>query len=346
MRELISSVCSALALVCLLTSETADATDTPVANTSNIHSITLPHFEPVMPIAPGREEFMRACVACHSARYVVMQPPFPRRQWEETVNKMIKTYGAPADAEQGRAIVDYLEAVHGVVPMAKAPPSTYDDDDSGAVASPMAQQPIETFPMLAVAGDDGEHAQEVSRGAAVFEQNCAGCHGAGSRGEGVVSQVLLRKPADLTSERFNVSFLSQVLWNGVRGTSMPSWRSLPRGDLNAVAAYVQSLHPDHNPDRATPETLARGAALFIKNCAPCHGEVGDGKSAASRTLSPPPANLKWIQPDFDFELRVLRDGIPGTAMPSWKDQISESDREALAAFVRSLYESTEVIEGH
>jgi cytochrome c oxidase cbb3-type subunit 2/cytochrome c oxidase cbb3-type subunit I/II len=45
-------------------------------------------------------------------------------------------------------------------------------------------------------------------------------------------------------------------------------------------------------------------------------------------------------------LKVLRDGIPGTAMPSWKDQISESDREALAAFVRSLYESTEVIEGH
>jgi cbb3-type cytochrome c oxidase subunit III len=346
MKALISSFCSALALVCLLTGETTVATDTPVANTSNIHSITLPHFEPVMPIAPGREEFMRACVACHSPRYVVMQPPFPRRQWEETVNKMIKNYGAPANEEQARAIVDYLEVVHGVVPMAKAPAAAYDDDEPDAVASPMAQQSIETFPMLAVAVADGEHAQELSRGAAIFEQNCAGCHGAGSRGDGVVSQVLLRKPADLTSARFNVSFLSQVLWNGVRGTSMPSWRSLPRGDLNAVAAFVQSLHPDHNPERATPETLARGTALFHKNCAPCHGELGDGKSAAAPTMAPPPANLKWIQPDFDFELKVLRDGIPGTAMPSWKDQISESDRKALAAFVRSLYESTEVIEGH
>jgi cytochrome c oxidase cbb3-type subunit 2/cytochrome c oxidase cbb3-type subunit I/II len=172
-------------------------------------------------------------------------------------------------------------------------------------------------------------------------QDCAGCHGAEGRGDGVVSQVLWRQPADLTAARFNVAFLSQVLWNGVRGTSMPSWRSLPQSDLSALAAYVQSLHPVANPDQPTSEILVRGNALFRKNCAPCHGEFGDAKTAVASTLSPPPANLKWIQPDFDFELKVLRDGIPGTAMPSWKDQISESDRKALAAFVRSLYGSTE-----
>jgi len=39
---------------------------------------------------------------------------------------------------------------------------------------------------------------------------------------------------------------------------------------------------------------------------------------------------------------VLREGIPGIAMPPWKkDQLSEPDRAALAGYVRSLYDSGE-----
>ena len=46
-----------------------------------------------------------------------------------------------------------------------------------------------------------------------------------------------------------------------------------------------------------------------------------------------------IQPDFDYIRKVLRDGIPGTSMPVWKDQLSESDNAAVAAYVRSRYEA-------
>jgi len=33
----------------------------------------------------------------------------------------------------------------------------------------------------------------------------------------------------------------------------------------------------------------------------------------------------------------LENGVPGTAMPPWKDQLSEDERHALVEFVRSLY---------
>jgi mono/diheme cytochrome c family protein len=36
-------------------------------------------------------------------------------------------------------------------------------------------------------------------------------------------------------------------------------------------------------------------------------------------------------------LEVLEKGIPGTAMPPWKSQLDEGQRQALADFVRSLY---------
>ena len=123
---------------------------------------------------------------------------------------------------------------------------------------------------------------------------------------------------------------------------MPSWRNLSEPDLNALAAFVLTLHKPANAMRTTPESSDRGRALFLQNCSPCHGLLGDGKSAIAATLTPPPANFHLKQPDFDHVMQVLQDGIPGTAMPTWRDQLSESDRAALAGFVRSLYAPTKL----
>ena len=43
-------------------------------------------------------------------------------------------------------------------------------------------------------------------------------------------------------------------------------------------------------------------------------------------------------------MEVLRDGIAGTGMPSWKDLIQEQDRQALTAYVRSLFKQDDEIE--
>jgi mono/diheme cytochrome c family protein len=154
-----------------------------------------------------------------------------------------------------------------------------------------------------------------------------------------VAQVLLRKPKDLAATRFSLSLLSQVLWNGKPGTAMPSWRSLPKADLSALAVYVQSLHPAVGLDEASQESLQRGRQVFLQNCAPCHGAAGDGRGVTAATLRPEPANFHLKQPDADYILQVLTVGIPGTGMPAWKDQIPEPDRKALANYLRSLFKS-------
>jgi len=291
-----------------------------------------------MPVAPGRDEFMRACATCHSARYVTMQPPFSRRQWDETVRKMVTAYGAPADEFQVGKIIDYLYAIDG--DGFRPPPhdSASDDDESGATSSLALPEATESTPVFQIAANAQEHELNVRRGNEVFNQDCAGCHGADGRGNGVAGQALLPKPTDLTAARFSDEFLRQTLWNGVRGAPMPSWRSLPLRDLSALSAYVQSFHSSTNSSTVVPESLARGKALYEKDCLACHGSIGDGKGPAAATLTPPPSNFKMIQPDFEYILKVLRDGIPGTSMPVWKDQLSESDNAALAGYVRSLYE--------
>ena len=350
MRLLIRHLFSTLALLCLASwqapGESADTSASSVTNASSAKAqtasavlrLTLPHFEPNMPVAPGRDEFTRACLTCHSARYVTMQPPFSRRQWEETVRKMVTAYGASADEFQVGKIVDYLYAVDGNDARPRPLASSDDEDESVATASPAQPEATESAPVFEFAANAQEHDLRMQRGKEVFKENCAGCHGDHARGDGPVSQALLPKPTDLTAARFSNEFLRQTLWNGVRGAPMPSWRKLPLGDLRAAAAYVQSLHSDLGSSTVVPESLARGKALYEKNCLACHGLTGDGKGPAAGTLAPPPSNFKMIQPDFDYVLKVLRDGIPGTSMPVWKEQLSESDCAALGAYVRSLYE--------
>lgn len=353
MRSLIRYLCSTLALVCLgglalgdghfeATAQPSNATNdssTGTQATNAVRHLTLPHFEPNMPIAPGRDEFMRACVSCHSARYVTMQPPFSRRQWQATVRKMIDTYGAPADEFQVGKITDYLCAIDGDRPGPQIQNPSTDDDEIGATASVALPEPTESAPAFEVSDNEQDREANVERGRAVFKEDCAGCHGDNGRGDGFASQPLLPKPTDLTTARFSNVFLQQTLWNGVHGAAMPSWRSLPLLDLRALTAYVQTFHPTANSSTIAPESLQRGKAVYGNNCLPCHGFSGDGKGPSGAALAPPPANFKEIQPDFDYIQRVLRDGIPGTSMPVWRDQLSESDRAAVASYVRSFYES-------
>ena len=80
---------------------------------SPVHTIVMPHDEPLFPPGPGREEFVTACVVCHSPRYITMQPQFSRTTWLSEVNKMKDTYGAHVSDEQVQRITDYLFSING-----------------------------------------------------------------------------------------------------------------------------------------------------------------------------------------------------------------------------------------
>ncbi len=68
-----------------------------------------------LPDRPGRELLLANCGICHSFRYIQMQPNFPRKTWEKTVDKMIKTFGAPVpDSLTAKRIVDYLVSIKGI----------------------------------------------------------------------------------------------------------------------------------------------------------------------------------------------------------------------------------------
>jgi hypothetical protein len=86
-----------------------------------VHTIVLPHDEPVFPPGPGRDEFVSACVICHSPQYITMQPRFSRATWLSEVKKMKDVYGAHISDDQVSKIAEYLFFVNGEADAARPP---------------------------------------------------------------------------------------------------------------------------------------------------------------------------------------------------------------------------------
>jgi mono/diheme cytochrome c family protein len=100
----------------------------------------------------------------------------------------------------------------------------------------------------------------LSRGAALYAQHCASCHGDTGHGDGPAAANLVPHPADLAW----ISALPMGQWDafmywtiaegGVRfGTVMPSFKaSLSKNDIWSIIAYVQSQLPQRGHAGARP----------------------------------------------------------------------------------------------
>jgi copper transport protein len=97
-----------------------------------------------------------------------------------------------------------------------------------------------------------------------------------------------------------------------------------------------------NPVPISNDNVAAGKALYMQNCAVCHGDTGHGDGPAAKALNPPP---------FDLTVHVglhadgvlwgwITDGIPRTAMPSWKDKLTDTQRWQLVDYMRADFQTT------
>ena len=99
---------AALIAVLVLSPPIALAAPEPEPMRFTSQSIEMPTSDRIFPDGPGAELVNNNCLACHSAGMVLTQPRLSKAQWTETVNKMVKVYGAPVSPEDAGAIVDYL----------------------------------------------------------------------------------------------------------------------------------------------------------------------------------------------------------------------------------------------
>ena len=85
-------------------------------------------------------------------------------------------------------------------------------------------------------------AKTVEQGKKVAQINCASCHGAMGKGDGVASAGLSPKPADWTSKTVQAESDGEIFWKISTGRgAMPSWKHLPEAERWALVRYIRSL---------------------------------------------------------------------------------------------------------
>jgi mono/diheme cytochrome c family protein len=202
----------------------------------------------------------------------------------------------------------------------------------GAVQSPVSSpQPVQiSGPLYPLVQPDP------ANGAAIFAEKCAPCHGDTGKGDGprasqLPNPVIPIGTAEVARQATPARWYTMVTQGNLE-RFMPPFASLSDGERWDVVAYALSL--------SMPQTVVeQGAELYQSNCAECHGEkgAGDGPQAAGLAASLP--NLTdqqfMAQKTANDLYQVVSNGAP-PAMPAFTDRLSEDERWALAAYLRTL----------
>lgn len=112
--------------------------------------------------------------------------------------------------------------------------------------------------------------------------------------------------------------------------------------------YLGKVHGE--PAKSFPSQLVidekfihRGQQVFNRACAACHSQTGDGGGLVGKRLLVPPTSLHseymyGLPPGHYFD--VISNGI--RTMQSYKHMLSEHDRWATVAYIRSLQMSQDM----
>jgi len=131
--------------------------------------------------------------------------------------------------------------------------------------------------------------------------------------------------------------------NKLSGNTMKSMNTLMKLLSGAVLVSMLAAAPAQAAGDAD-----KGKIIYDKRCIWCHGENGDGMGAANKYLNPPPRSFEDGQykiktsgfdsmvPNDDDLFRMVRDGMPGTAMPGWKQLLSEGDMWDVVQYIKTF----------
>ena len=135
---------------------------------------------------------------------------------------------------------------------------------------------------------------------------------------------------------------------GQPGPGSPRWGKTGPGTMANLARHQRvMLYGIPAPYRSlidplpkSPATIGRGATVFQRNCAACHGLSGRGEGALG-PIWPPPANLAWLahtptsRSDPYMYWTIAEGGPPvGSDMPAFKRTLSRADIWSVIAYIR------------
>ena len=130
---------------------------------------------------------------------------------------------------------------------------------------------------------------------------------------------------------------SRIVRIGLGGT--------PLAVMIVLGLFFLTLPPPSNQSLVNPiapnqDSIMAGKDLFTSHCAACHGSSGKGDGPAGLLMNPRPADLSLhAVPGVHTDAQLFQwisNGYPGTQMPAFRTQLSDTERWNLVNFIRTL----------
>ena len=233
-------------------------------------------------------------------------------------------------------------------------------------------------------GSDG-YQEAVGEGAELYYSNCLYCHGDRLDGKGHFGAAFNPRPANFqdvgTIAQLQESYLFWRITTGGPGlpregapwaSAMPVWHEmLEEEEVWKIILFLYDYtghvprsweleqktpgggaEPEEVPAEVDTSGLDEAAveAIYLKRCAQCHGEDGDGEGSAAEFLYPRPRDFtlalfkyKTTHADDEFPSdddfrKTIRDGLPSTGMPAWKGILNDAEIDALIYKIKQFGE--------
>ncbi|MGB0682696.1 MAG: cytochrome-c oxidase, cbb3-type subunit III [Magnetovibrionaceae bacterium] len=169
-------------------------------------------------------------------------------------------------------------------------------------------------------------------GKAIFNENCAPCHGAGGQGQGIFP--VLADDAwiwggTLEDIQTTVTYGIRNSNDDSRTSDMPAFGTdeiLEPAQIAAVADYVLSL------SSGSP-AAGEGAVVFEENCAACHMEDGTGSPDLG---APNLTDSIWLYGSDKEAITAQITSPQHGAMPAWVGRLDPVSIKQVSIYVHSL----------
>jgi cbb3-type cytochrome oxidase cytochrome c subunit len=203
--------------------------------------------------------------------------------------------------------------------------------------------------------------ENFNKGRDIYARKCLTCHGCAGAGDGPYAMINNARPANLRDSKYQnlpVNFFMWRIAEGVPGTVMPVWKqSISEDEIWLVMLFEKKafidMNPDYNDEGDLPaafadKTLAdptldninAGKAIFVGNCAFCHGYAGNGDGPDAAGLLPAPPNFEetstytpWVPADYYWR---VSESLPMRAMPQWHTWFSPEQISLVSGYVKNM----------
>jgi len=185
------------------------------------------------------------------------------------------------------------------------------------------------------------------RGKALYEKNCAVCHGDDGQADTPVGRMLKPRPRNFADPiemaRLTVDRIYRAIKEGKPGTAMAAWKQvLTEIEIGDVIDHIHGLSSIRKTPALSAERLSLevGRRIYDRECAYCHGIDGRANTEVAKVLDPPPPNFAdpvvMARLDDGRIYMAIYRGRPGTAMGGRGELLAPAEIIDVMRYIRTL----------